>query len=79
MYLKESIYLQNQTYFIMKEAYKQFNQKEIANWIKKKLRTQDRLSGVKVWLLMRTVLKLLGSTWFDEWCRSIIANTWGNT
>lgn len=59
----------------MKDVYR-LNQKEIVNWIKKRLRTQDRISGVKVWLLMRTILKLLGSTWFDEWCRSIIDNTW---
>ena len=59
----------------MEDTYR-LNRKEIVNWIKKRLRTQDRISGVKVWLLMRTVIKLLGSKWFDEWCRSIIDNTW---
>lgn len=62
----------------MKEAYKQFDQKEIAKKIRSRLSTQDRTSGEKVWLLMRTVKKMLNSDapkWFVSWSQDIIEQT----
>lgn len=62
----------------MKEAYKQFDQNEIDRKIRSRLSTQDRTSGNKVWLLMRTVKRLLNSNnpeWFVVWSKGIINQT----
>ncbi len=62
----------------MEEACKQFNQKEIVRIIRSRLSTQDRTSGDKVWLLMRTVKRLLNShnsKWFVDWSKDIIDQT----
>ena len=49
--------------------------KEIVNTMKNRLTTQDRISGDKVWLLMRLVKKLLGNEWFNDWCDVVISRT----
>ena len=62
----------------MKEAYKQFDQNEIARKIRSRLSTQDRTSGDKVWLLMRVVKRMLNSNnrkWFVNWSNDIIDRT----
>lgn len=56
-------------------GWKTFTQKDIVGKMKNRLGTQDRLSGDKVWFLIRVVKELLGSAWFDNWCKSIISKT----
>lgn len=52
-----------------------YTQNKIVGIIKKRLGTQDRDTGIKVWLPMRVIKKLLGPVWFDNWCKGIIAET----
>ena len=52
-----------------------YNQNDIVRIMKSRLGTQDRLSGDKVWLPIRVVKELLGSGWFDNWCKRIVSKT----
>jgi hypothetical protein len=52
-----------------------YTQNDIVRVMKSRLGTQDRISGDKVWLLMRLVKKLLGKDWFNDWCEVIIDRT----
>lgn len=56
-------------------GWKNYTRNDIVRIIKSRLGTQDRLSGDKVWLSPRVVKGLLGSEWFDNWCKSIISKT----
>ena len=56
-------------------GWKIYSKDDIVRIIKSRLGTQDRLSGSKVWLPIRIVKELLGSGWFDVWCKDIIDNT----
>ena len=56
-------------------GWKTYTQNDIVRIMKSRLGTQDRLSGDKVWLPIRVVKELLGSGWFDNWCKSIISKT----
>ena len=56
-------------------GWKIYTRKDILRILKSRLSTQDRLSGNKVWLSLRVVKELLGSEWFDNWCKSIMSKT----
>ena len=69
VYTKPTIVYQNIRGWIF------FTQNDIVRVMKSRLGTQDRISGDKVWLLMRLVKKLLGNDWFNDWCEVIIDRT----
>ena len=56
-------------------GWQSFSSKDIKRIIFSRLRSQDRITGNKTWLLMRLVIKLLGADWFSEWASEIYAHT----